>query len=256
MLSTSAGASAGLRSNCHQTKSRQGPRATRTVSVAPDDAETRTPLFLLRTGNDAAKSGEFKPVVALGRPVGGKNKADTQGTIQGILERELIRAGTLDRRPGRAGPADTRPDPRRDRARPRSRATRMPSRSRSRSSSDPAECRALVRRGEGENATILQKHDLGTNPDAGNYSVKLTATAETLSRTEFPALLKQLGATGSPNRVRDDAPVPPDVDKRLETLSMVETFAAVRALHEAIRATASRLRDWPHWPGPMRSSGC
>ena len=109
------------------------------------------------------------------------------------------------------------------------------SRSRSRSCSARTSAMRWSAAARVKKRQILQKHDLGTNPDGGNYSVKLTATAEALSRTEFPALLKQLGATGVPNRFRDDAPVPPAVDKRLETLSMVETFGAVRALHESIR---------------------
>ena len=61
------------------------------------------------------------------------------------------------------------------------------------------------------------------------------ARAEELSRTEFPALLKRLGAGGTPNVARADGGVPADVERRLETLSMVEVFGAVRALHEAIR---------------------
>ena len=73
----------------------KAPVVSRTVSVAPDDAETRTPLFLLRTGNEGGNEVKGTPVVALGRPVGGKNKADTKGTIQGILERELVRQALL-----------------------------------------------------------------------------------------------------------------------------------------------------------------
>ena len=216
-------------------KAATAPVASRTVSVAPDDAEIRTQIFLLRTGNDGGNEAKVTPVVALGRPVGGKNGADTQGTIQGILERELIRQALL------IAARDELGLPTRDQLLEES----SPAEVKDNASAlavevatlfRRAECHALVRRGGGEKVTILQKHDLGTNPDAGNYTVKLTATAEMLSRTEFPTLLKQLGATGVPNRVRDDAPLPPDVEKRLDSLSMVDVFAAVRALHEAIRA--------------------
>jgi tetratricopeptide (TPR) repeat protein len=208
---------------------------SRTVSVAPDDAETRTPLFLLRTRNEGGNEAKATPVVTLGRPVGGKNKEDTQRTVQGILERELIRQALLiavrdelglstrDQILEESSPAEVKERPS---AEPVEIAILF----------RPAECRALVRRGEGDKVTILQKHDLGTNPDAGNYSAKLTTTAELLSRTEFPSLLKQLGATGAPNRVRDDASLPPDVENRLASLSMVDVFAAVRMLHDAIRA--------------------
>ncbi len=214
---------------------KQGPISTpatsRTVSVAPDDAEFRTPLFLVSTGGD---NGERKGVVALGRPIEGPSKADTMGTIQSTLERELISQALLIAARDELG-LPTR-DPIIDEF--------APPEDKSNANAVPVEiailfrrneCRALVRRGDGENATILQKYDLGTNPDAGNYSVNLTAVVEKLSRTEFPALLRQLGATGKPNRVRDDAPVPADVEQRLETLSMVEHFVAVRDLHHAIR---------------------
>ncbi len=219
----------------------RAPGPGRTVSVAPDEAESRTPLVLIRAGKEAGKEGAARPVVALGRPVGGKNKWDTQGTIQSILERELVRQAILiaardelglptrdeilDDAPAGPGQGDGPP-------------VEVAILFR------PSECHALVRRGANENAEILQTHDLGTNPDRGNYSPRLTVTAEALSRTEFPALLKQLGARGEPNKVRDDAPVPPEVDRRLETLSMIETWAAVRALHEAIRVdgeSSSRL---------------
>ncbi len=213
----------------------KAPGAGRTVSVALDKAETRTPLVLLRAGED--KEGGARSVVALGRPVGGKDKADTQGTIQSILERELIRQAILIAARDELGlPTrdelldDDPPDSGKEKGKRDGELVEVAILFR------PAECHALVRQGEGEKAEILQKHDLGTNPDGGSFSVDLTERAETLSRTEFPTLLKQLGAKGEPNKRRDDAPVPPDVDKRLETLSMVETFGAVRALHEVIRA--------------------
>jgi tetratricopeptide (TPR) repeat protein len=65
---------------------------------------------------------------------------------------------------------------------------------------------------------------------------ELTVLAESLARTEFPALLKRLGLTGRPNPAHDDAKVPAAVEERLGQLGLVEQFAAVRALHEAIRA--------------------
>ncbi len=84
-------------------------------------------------------------------------------------------------------------------------------------------------------AEVLFQHGLGTNPDTGRYLADLTAMAESLARSDFPALLKKLGLEGRPNRVRDDAPVPPAVEDRLDHLGLVDHFAAVRELHEAIR---------------------
>ena len=210
----------------------KAPSVGRSVSIAPDQAETRTPLVLYRAGTEQGKEGGARPVVALGRPVGGKNKSDTLGTIQSILERELILQAVLIAARDELG-LPTRDEILDDAPLGQGQGAGAPVELAILFRA--AECHALVRRGAGEKAEIVQKHDLGTNPDGGNYSPRLTVTAETLSRTEFPALLKQLGVQGEPNKVRDDAPVPPGVDTRLETLSMVETFAAVRALHEAIR---------------------
>ena len=98
------------------------------------------------------------------------------------------------------------------------------------------ECHVLMRRGAGEKGEVLFQHDLGTRPDNSRYTAELTALAESLARTEFPAFLKQLGLGGRPNPARDDAPVPPTVDERLNQLGLVDHFAAVRVLHQAIRA--------------------
>jgi tetratricopeptide (TPR) repeat protein len=199
----------------------------RTVSTAPDKAEIRTPLVILRVGEGAG----VRPVVALGHPEVSRDMKDRQGTRQGILERELIRQAILiaardelglstrdelldDEPPGTADgePLEVALLFRRD------------------------ECHALVRRGAGEKAEVLFQHDLGTRPDNSRYTAELTALAELLARSEFPALLQKLGLQGQPNRSRDDAAVPPTVEERLDQLGLVDHFAAVRALHEAIRA--------------------
>jgi uncharacterized protein HemY len=198
----------------------------RAVPVAPDKAEIRTPFVILRVG----KGADARPVVGLGRPEVSRDIKDHQGTRQGILERELIRQALMiaardelglstrdelldDAPPGKAeGP-------------PLELAILF----------RPNDCRAVVRRGAGEKAEDLLQHDLGTKPDNSRYTAELTALAESLARMEFPALLKQLGAEGRPNRSRDDAPVPKAVEERLDQLGLVDHFAAVRALHEAIR---------------------
>ena len=208
------------------------PQSGRRVSVAPDSAETRTQLVLLRINNPSAK-GPNNGMVALGRPSAGTTKLDALDTIQGILERELIRQAILIAARDELG-LSTRDEL----------LENVPSAIDSRIG-EPAElailfrrneCHALVRRGAGPEPEILQAYDLGTNPDAGNYSPRLVARAEELSRTEFPALLKRLGASETSNVVRPDRGVPAEVERQLETLSIVEVFGAVRALHEAIRS--------------------
>lgn len=155
--------------------------ADRAVSIAPDRAETRTPLVMFRAG----MNGQVGPVVELGRPVGGRNKEDTLGTSQAILERELIRQAILIAARDELGlPTrdeildDAPPDKGAGAGEPVQIAILF----------RPGECHALIRRGQGNQAAILQKHDLGTNPDGGNYTSTVTAKAEALSRIDFPAL--------------------------------------------------------------------
>lgn len=202
------------------------PALARTVSVAPDRAETRTPLVTLRVG----QGSDSHAVVVLGRPEAGRGLKDVEGTRQAILERELIRQAILIAARDELGLAtrdelldDTPPgsveQP------PLEIAVLF----------RPDECHVLLRRGAGEKAEILFQHDLGTRPDNSRYTAELTALAESLARTEFPAFLKQLGLTGRPNPTREDAPAPPTVDERLNQLGLVDHFAAARILHQAIR---------------------
>ncbi len=167
----------------------------------------------------------------LGRPEASKNKQDTLGTRQGILDRELVRQALLIAARDELG-LSTRDELLDDLAPDQGEGEVVELTTLFR----PNVCRALVRRSEGQKTEVLLKHDLGTNPDEGGYLMRLTTLSESLSRSKFPDLLKQLGLTGQPNPVRADAPVPPDVEKRLEQLGLVEHFAAIRELHEKIRA--------------------
>ncbi len=209
------------------------PQSGRPVSVASDPAETRTTLVLHRVDNPSAPDRKNGIVVYLGRPSAGTTKLDTLGTIQSILERELIRQAILIAARDELG-LSTRDELLDDV--PASVDSRI---------GEPAEvailfrrerCHALVRKAADQESEVIMTYDLGTNPDAGNYSPRLVAKAEELSRTEFPVLLKRLGAVGTPNVARADRGVPVEVERRLETLSMVEVFGAVRSLHEAIRS--------------------
>ena len=90
-------------------------------------------------------------MVALGRPVGGKDKADTQGTIQSILERELIRQAILIAARDELGlPTrdelldDDPPDNGKEKGKRDGELVEVAILFR------PAECHALVRQGEGE----------------------------------------------------------------------------------------------------------
>ena len=66
--------------------------------------------------------------------------------------------------------------------------------------------------------------------------MKLVDAAESLSRTEFPEALKKLGLEGKPHEVRADGALSAEIEDQLSSLDFVEPFAAVRSLHELIRA--------------------
>ena len=94
-------------------------------------------------------------------------------------------------------------------------------------------------------------------PDNSRYTAELTALAESLARTEFPALLKQLGLAGtSRTRFATTPRCRRTVDERLDQLGLVDHFAAVRVLHEAIRADGESPAGWRRWRGRTRSSAC
>ena len=59
--------------------------------------------------------------------------------------------------------------------------------------------------------------------------------AEALSRSEFPALLKQLGLKGAPNQVAAAAPVPPEVETAARATRLRRPGCRPPRLHEAIR---------------------
>ena len=86
-------------------------------------------------------------------------------------------------------------------------------------------------------AEPILEHAVGRVPNEVGILAMIVPIAETLSRSEFPRVLKTLGASGEPNKVRNDAALPAKVEERLAGLGFVEHFAAIRDLHDAIRAS-------------------
>ena len=64
----------------------------------------------------------------------------------------------------------------------------------------------------------------------------LAKQTEELSRTEFPAVLRQLGLEGKPNATKADGQVPDVIENRLGSLGFPEVFAAIKDLHALIRS--------------------
>ena len=190
----------------------------------------RSRLVVLRPGG----GGDARAVVALGRPVSSNNIDDVKGTVQLLLHREVIRQAVLIAARDGLG-LGTRDEVLGDRTpeAPGGGAALVVSNFRM----EPGASRVFVLRGIGDaKAETLLRHDLLPNSAAeGDYLLRLTTLAETLSRTALPEALKALGLKGEPNPYRAEAALPPKVEDRLEHLGFVETLAAVRDLHAAIR---------------------
>lgn len=190
---------------------------------APDPADVTSKLVVMQ-GEDG------RPVVALARPWGPGTLEAIQGTIQQIIYRELIRQAILMTARDELGLA-TR-DELLDDAAPaegEGEAIELSTLFRRERS------RAIVRQGEGDGAEVLLSVDLGEEPDAAGYEAAIVVRVESLARTDFVELLKQLGLKGEPNKVVETAPLPDGVEQKLQSLSLLENFAAIRTLHEAIR---------------------
>jgi tetratricopeptide (TPR) repeat protein len=207
-----------------------GSTAEATAQEAIDPAAIHTRLVVIQPG----QRDRGRPVVALANPTSTDDPARLQGTVGGILARELFRQALLiaardelglatrDELLGDPPPAAAGGDPQAELL------TVL------RSGTGDAS-RVLIRRIDGTRAGVLLAKDLpGTKSPFGELP-PLAATAEVLSRTEFAEALRKLGLEGRPNAIRDDAGLPAGVEERLSRLGYTEPFAAVRAIHEAIR---------------------
>ena len=192
----------------------------------PDSGEVRTPLAVLHTGKD----GTVKTVVSLGRPIGPKTTDILGGAKQATLLRELIRQAVLIAARDELG-LSTRDEVLDDVSPEKAEVEGVELATLVR----PGGTRALIRRRDSGRTESLLKLDLGQNPTELSYSGRLAVLAEQQSRTEFPGVLKKIGLTGEPNKFSELAPVPPDVEQRLEGLSLVDHFGAIRALHDLFR---------------------
>lgn len=194
---------------------------------APDGAAIHSRLVILRAGNAA----DARPVVALGSPIGTNDCATLVGSEQGILARELIRQSVLIAARDELG-LDTRDEAIGD-SPPAGRegaAVEVITHFR-----PGAISQVIVRRVEGEHVESLLKLDLGSPASRTDTLVHLLTIAETLSRTEFPKVLKRLGLDGEPNVVSRESDLPGLVEDRLSQLGFTGPFAVVRDLHEVIR---------------------
>lgn len=199
--------------------------------ASPDGPDPADVTSLLRI----AKGADGATIVSLARPVATHDMRQVQGTDQDLLLRELIRQAVLLAARDERGAA-TR-DQLLDDAEPAEGAA--PS----------AEVGSLIRLGfrarmlirpvadgtvDVEAAPLLSA-DLAPRDNKG-VGLEIVGRVEELSRAEIPAALDALGVRGRPNEYRPDAPAPDGVEKKLNTLGLVDHVRAARDLHAAIRA--------------------
>jgi tetratricopeptide (TPR) repeat protein len=208
-----------------------GLNAGATAQEAVDPAAIHTRLVAIQP----EQGGQARPVVALANPTGTDDPARLQDTVGGILARELFRQALLiaardelglatrDELLGDAAPAEAAGDPRAELITLLRYGTAN-------------ESRVLVRRTDGPRAETLLAQDLPGMKRPFGEPPRLVEAAEVLSRTGFPSALRKLGLDGRPNAIHEAAQLPVGVEERLWRLGYTEPFAAVRALHEAIRA--------------------
>lgn len=215
---------------------RPSPEAERDRKLTAETfgpAASRSRLVVI--GRPGAGQGQDRGVVALGAPVSDDDAGYTAWFKNGILARELVRQAMLIAARDELGLA-TR-DEILGESLPSAAggpALELGSFTMSRNGIHLVN-HAFVSRGEGAKAERLLAVDLPCPYSPDGSLAKLTGKAEAMSRTEFPGVLRKLGAAGKANAVRADAAVPAGVEDRLSQLGFPGMFAAIRTVHEAIR---------------------
>jgi len=197
--------------------------------VALDGSAVRSRLVVLNVGKD----NDARQLVMLGRPTGVRDIPDygRQSRLD-MLPREMVRQAVLVAARDELGLAtrdqvidETLADPKEG----GSSIVEVVSFIRDNRSHE------MIRRLEKEQSETIVSHETPTAPGGSLDLLKLLASAEALSRQEFPNVLKGLGLAGKPNAVKEEAGLPAKVDDRLTSLDFLDALLAVRDLHRAIR---------------------
>ena len=86
----------------------------------------------------------------------------------------------------------------------------------------------IIRRLANAQSETILAHETPTTPGRDLDLIKLLASAESLSREEFPKVLKGLGLASKPSAVKEEAELPAKVDDRLTSLDFLDVLLAVR----------------------------
>ncbi|MHB1555915.1 MAG: tetratricopeptide repeat protein [Isosphaeraceae bacterium] len=206
-------------------------RKSRAETFGP--AASRSRLVVI--GRPGAGQGQDRGAVALSAPVFDDNAGHNAYFKNGILARELIRQAMLIAARDELGLAtrdeilgESLPAPAGGPALELGSFMMSPN-------GTLLVNHAFVTRGEGAKAERLLTVDLPCPYSPAGSLAKLAEKAEAMSRTEFPGVLRKLGAAGKANAIRADAAVPAGVEDRLSQFGFPGLFAAIRTVHEAIR---------------------
>lgn len=191
---------------------------------SPDQADFKTRLAIV----PPARAGDA-PLVVLRKAVGPKTYDVSKGFRHRLLGRELIRQAFLIAARDELGLV-TRDEFLDDAPIPKDAADRLEISSSSRAFLG----RMLVRQADKPAEKLLLK-EFSSIPDGWTEPQELSHVLGPMSRTEIVEVLRKVGLTGKPKAFRVQAPVPRGVEEALRGLDLVDTFNAVRALHEAMR---------------------
>ncbi len=197
--------------------------------AGPDGSAVRSRLAVLTVG----KGNDAKQVVILGRPTGVRDIPEySQPARPDMLPREMVRQAVLVAARDELGLAtrdqvidETPADPKEVGGG----IVEVVSFIRDNRSHE------IIRRLEKEQSEPILAHETPTAPGRDLDLLKLLASAEALSRDEFPHVLKGLGLAGKPNVLKEEAGLPEKVDGRLTSIEFLDALLAVRDLHRAIR---------------------
>ncbi|OJW20493.1 MAG: hypothetical protein BGO49_04600 [Planctomycetales bacterium 71-10] len=191
---------------------------------APNPAEARTRLVVVRPQKPGAAA-----IVALRKPTGPKTYAEGRDACQRLLQREIVRQAFLVAARDELGLA-TRDELLDDAPIPQGADDGLEF------ATDFRLLRSRLRvhkAGAGAGRLILKELP---GPDSWRHPIELADAMGPMSRKEIVAAFRSIGLSGRPNAYKAQAPAPPGVEEALQTLDFVDVFAAVRALHETIRA--------------------
>ena len=106
--------------------------------------------------------------------------------------------------------------------------------------------RITIVQGSGADRKVIWHRNLDVMQDQFPNYGKFVEQVERLSRNELPKLLAEwrLPARTEPTPTRDPDALPSGVAKRLDSLVEAEQFAAIRALHDAVRRDGGSPARW------------